>query len=236
MVGRTARQPGEGPQPVSEMHRADLIAELHSYEVDINPRWVAIELGYLLREQRLARGIGRQKDPMSGMPEKPLAELVKICEEKTLRVPPKPTKGLLLLMLREHFEEQSMEEEVMTIGKDLRQQVQWKMRTLFNKDDEDFNGGKPSRTTKTSTASNAGPSTSRSVTANRGMPPAWPLAGPISRRKADLMEATPATPAPMESSIPPEESARIQELEAQLAVLRDKHKLPPSSAASSATG
>jgi hypothetical protein len=119
--------------------------------------------------------------------------------------------------------------------KDLRRLVQWKMRK-DNEDGEDFNGGKPSRATKTSTASNAGPSTSRSVTANRGMPPAWPLPGPSSRRKAGPMEATPATPAPMESSIPPEESARIQELEAQLAVLRDKHKLPPSSAASSATG
>ena len=98
-----------------KMLRADLIRELEVYEVAIHPKWTVPELRQTLVEQREIRYPKGSADPSTGLTKMKLPELIEKAEAMDLELPPKPTRGLLLKMLREAI--QPPTDRVMTFGK-----------------------------------------------------------------------------------------------------------------------
>ena len=47
---------GEGLAPLSHMRKTDLVAELHSHDMDTRPERTVVELRQLVNEARLERG------------------------------------------------------------------------------------------------------------------------------------------------------------------------------------
>ena len=85
-----------------KMRKDELLSELRSYGVVAHMKWTVPELHHLTIEQRKERGIGiDQPDPMAGITKKKLEELMADARELGMELPPKPTRGLLIRMLRD---------------------------------------------------------------------------------------------------------------------------------------
>ena len=85
---------------VSSLNKAQLVEELHSYDVDVKPKWTVPELRELLKEFRRDRH--PKIDPLKGLSQKTKGELTEMCQEANIRIPEKATRGLMMLLLREY--------------------------------------------------------------------------------------------------------------------------------------
>ena len=97
------------------MRRENLVNELEGYGVPVHPRWTVPELRQTLIEQREVRFPKGESNPATGLTKLKLEELIAKAKELDIEVPVKPTRGLLLKMIRESI--QPPGEHVMTFGK-----------------------------------------------------------------------------------------------------------------------
>jgi len=218
--------------PLSALSKAQLIDELHEYEVDVNPRWTVPELRELVKGFRRDRQT--EHDPLKGLSQKTKMELTELCQEANIRIPDKSTRGLMMLLLREHFETPVSGSTLVSFGehkgkrydevpskylewaakedspsKQLRDLLQWHNRqTDANKE----KNKKEAMTNKSMSASTAEPSSGYSA-------PAAPQRS--GKRSSASSEASSwsQVPAPMDQSSL-EAKLKIEDLEAQLAILK----------------
>jgi hypothetical protein len=166
-------------------------------------------------------------DPLKGLSQKTKAELTEMCQEANIRIPEKATRGLMMLLLRECHEEPSTGSTLVEFGehkgkrydevpakyldwaakeeapsKPLRDLLKW--RSSQTSEDQ-----MPNKT-KSATAAAPSPSSSAHATPLRG-----------GKRSSTSSEASSwmQIPTPMDQSIL-ETKSRIQDLEAQLAILK----------------
>jgi hypothetical protein len=96
------------------MKKDELVFELHALDVDLNPKWTVEELRSLLREQREARGLTAKP---TGLTTKNLAQLTDMATRLGMRMPAKPTRGLLMRMIRDMDGNEVSDETVVTFGR-----------------------------------------------------------------------------------------------------------------------
>ncbi|CAE7358519.1 RE1, partial [Symbiodinium microadriaticum] len=86
-----------------DVKQDEILEELGSYNVLVHPRWTVPELRDILIEQRQTHGVPKAAapDPMKGISKMTLDELVAEAQKQHITLPPKPTKGALLRMLRD---------------------------------------------------------------------------------------------------------------------------------------
>jgi uncharacterized protein (DUF3820 family) len=102
------------PVSANKMKKEELIFALHELDVDINPKWTVEELRSLLREQREIRG---QTAQSTGLTNKNLAQLTEMATRLGMRMPTKPTRGLLMRMIRDMDGNEVSDETVVTFGR-----------------------------------------------------------------------------------------------------------------------
>ena len=84
------------------MHRDELRAELHKRQVPFHSSWTVPELRAVLMETR-AQDPNSQKitNPMKGISKMNLSELTQMARDAHIELPSKPTRGWLILALRQ---------------------------------------------------------------------------------------------------------------------------------------
>ena len=102
------------PTSVGKMKKEELIFELHKLDVDLNPKWTVEELRSLLREQREAWG---QAEKTTSLSTKNLTQLIDIAKHLGMRMPAKPTRGLLMRMIRDMDGSEISDQTVVTFGR-----------------------------------------------------------------------------------------------------------------------
>jgi hypothetical protein len=103
------------PAPINKMKKEELTFALQELgDVDINPKWTVEELRSLLREQREVRGLTAKS---SGLTSKNLAQLTEMATRLGMRMPTKPTRGLLMRMIRDMDGDEVSDETVVTFGR-----------------------------------------------------------------------------------------------------------------------
>ena len=102
------------PTTVGKMKKEELIFELHKLDVDLNPKWTVEELRSLLREQREAWGLTTKT---TGLSTKNLTQLTDIATHLGVRMPAKPTRGLLMRMIRDMDGDEISDQTVVTFGR-----------------------------------------------------------------------------------------------------------------------
>ena len=80
---------------MGKMKKEELIFELHSLDVDVNPKLTVEELRHLLR------WVWGQAEKPTGLATKNLAQLTDMAKHLGMRMPAKPTRGLLMRMIRD---------------------------------------------------------------------------------------------------------------------------------------
>lgn len=208
---------------LSSLNKDQLVEELHSYDVDVKPKWTVPELRELLKEFRRDRH--PKIDPLKGLSQKTKGELTEMCQEANIRIPEKATRGLMMLLLREYYEEPPAGSSLINFGehkgkrydevpakylewaakeetpsKGLRDLLQWHSHQLDKRTEK----------TQTKSAIAAGPTSGSYV-------PATPQRS--AKRSSASSEASSWEPIQMDQSSS-ETKARIQELETQLAILK----------------
>lgn len=98
-----------------KMNREALLEELNGYRVVVHPQWTVPELRQTVIEQREVRYPKEEANPAKGLTKMSLSELVQKAIELNVEMPPKPTRGLLQKLIRDQV--QPPGEHVMTFGK-----------------------------------------------------------------------------------------------------------------------
>lgn len=98
-----------------KMRREELVTELESYQVPVHPQWTVPEIRQSLIEQREIRFPKGKANPATGLTKLKLEELLTRAADLQIEVPPKPTRGVLLKLIREAV--QPPGDHVMTFGK-----------------------------------------------------------------------------------------------------------------------
>jgi uncharacterized protein (DUF3820 family) len=97
------------------MNRPELIRELERLGVVVHPSWTVPELRATVVEQRNAIKPPKEQDKLKGLSGMSLEQLTAKALEEGLAMPSKPTRGLLMRMLRGSLQQGS--DNVMTFGK-----------------------------------------------------------------------------------------------------------------------
>lgn len=83
------------------MKKAQLIAELTERGITVHPSWTVPELRSILVEQRQLEKPSQEEDRMKGLTKMTLAQLIAEAEKGHIPMPAKPTRGLLMRLLRD---------------------------------------------------------------------------------------------------------------------------------------
>ena len=142
------------------MRKADVIHELHEYEVQFSEAWTLVELKELLKDARSRDPtLPRRDERMKGMAGKTINQLRSQCTEMGLEFTMKDTRGRLMLMIRARCETTPEMEPTgatkLTVGRysgETYSQVladdpgyaDWVMQTIPDLRQEDPNGVHPS--------------------------------------------------------------------------------------------
>ena len=236
-----------------KMRREELVTELESYQVPVHPQWTVPEIRQSLIEQREIRFPRGEANPATGLTKLKLEELLTKAAELEITVPAKPTRGVLLKLIREAV--QPPGDHVMTFGKYrswLYKEVpesymDWSIREvransnaspdlkLFAKWAQTELSGRQARMKKSGTVLATDDPEVKAVVE----PPdvasvvSWKssVSQGSSRRspgkdKRQLEEEIEAISA-MQSELSEEAQAELAELEMRLAALKQKHHIPP---------
>ena len=85
------------------MKKAQLLAELNERGVVVHTSWTVPELRQILIEQRdLEKPPSAVNDKMKGLTSLKLQELVDLAEKEGISLPTKPTRGLMIKLIRDH--------------------------------------------------------------------------------------------------------------------------------------
>ncbi|CAL1145601.1 unnamed protein product [Cladocopium goreaui] len=118
-LGSRALQPmpaASTVQSVWKMGKEQLTRELVEHGVVVHPNWTVPELRTTVMEQREALNPRMDKnDKLKGITQLTLDQLTQKAVEEGLSLPPRPTRGLLIRMLRESTQQES--DNVMCFGK-----------------------------------------------------------------------------------------------------------------------
>ena len=99
------------PTTVGKTKKEELIFELHSLDVDVNPELTVEELRHLLR------WVWGQAEKPTGLATKNLAQLTDMAKHLGMRMPAKPTRGLLMRMIRDMDSDENSDQTVVTFGR-----------------------------------------------------------------------------------------------------------------------
>jgi uncharacterized protein (DUF3820 family) len=210
---------------ISSMNKSQLTEELHSYDVDVKPKWCVAELRELIKEFRKDRQ--SHHDPLKGLSQKTKLELTELCQEANIRIPDKATRGLMMLLLREHYEEPVSGSSLVDFGEHKGKRydevpdkyLEWaskeetpgkQLKGLIRWHSQQRRRGEEEKTIKNVTA--AEPSSTSSA-------PATPLRSSKRSSASSETGSWMTIPVPMDQSCP-QVASRIQDLEAQLAILK----------------
>ena len=83
------------------MKKSQLLAELGERGVTVHPNWTVPELRSILVEQRPLERPPKEEDKMKGLTKMTLAQLVAEAEKEGIQMPAKPTRGLMMRLLRD---------------------------------------------------------------------------------------------------------------------------------------
>ena len=97
------------------MNKVELATELRGYQIPCHDKWLVRELRTMVMEQRKAREGPKEDHVLKGLSRLNLEELVEKAKKEGLTIPPKPTRGALMAMLR--VSTQSPGDQVMPFGK-----------------------------------------------------------------------------------------------------------------------
>jgi uncharacterized protein (DUF3820 family) len=103
-------------QPCSpwRMNRPELLVALDALQIPVHPRWTVPELRQTLIEQTRVE-VDSTPAALKGLSKLNLADLKTRCEEEGITIPEKPTRGLMIKLLREKV--QPAGEQVVPFGK-----------------------------------------------------------------------------------------------------------------------
>ena len=113
---KSVRPPGMPAQPLSpwRMNRPELLVALDALQIPVHPRWTVPELRQTLIEQTRVE-VDATPLALKGLSKMNLADLKTRCDEEGVSLPEKPTRGLMIKLLREKV--QPAGEQVVTFGK-----------------------------------------------------------------------------------------------------------------------
>lgn len=113
---KSVRPPGMPAQPLSpwRMNRPELLVALDALQIPVRPRWTVPELWQTLIEQTRVE-VDVTPLALKGLSKMILADLKTRCDEEGVSLPEKPTRGLMIKLLREKV--QPAGEQVVTFGK-----------------------------------------------------------------------------------------------------------------------
>jgi hypothetical protein len=252
-------------QSVWKMGKEQLTRELVEHGVVVHPNWTVPELRTTVMEQREALNPRTEKnDKLKGITQLTLDQLTQKAVEEGLSLPPRPTRGLLVRMLRESTQQES--DNVMCFGKfkgwlykevpreymkwavdetaansnaseDLVRFANWAKEEFqkqdkvvlavrkppANKDDPEVKAKIPPPDIEVMSWGSGSSESHRSWRAGRVQ-----AKKKADKRRVDVIEV----PEDMDSELSEEARAEIQHMEAQLAALKQKHKVvsgPPCS-------
>ena len=238
-----------------KMNRAQLVEELELYEIAIHPRWLVPELRQTVIEQREIRHPRETANPATGLSKLKLEELINKAKELDLVVPPKPTRGILLKMIREASQPPS--EQVMTFGKyrswlykevpegymewsikevkansncspDLRLFATWATQELAARKDRAKTSGRVLPAEDPEVKAVIDPPDLASVmswTSSASVASAKRVAAPREKRQLRVEEDLARTS--MEAELTEEDKAELEMLQTRLAAMKQKYHLPP---------
>jgi uncharacterized protein (DUF3820 family) len=96
------------------MNRPELLVALDALQIPVHPRWTVPELRQTLIEQTRVE-VDATPSALKGLSKMNLADLKTRCDEEGVSLPDKPTRGLMIKLLREKV--QPAGEQVVTFGK-----------------------------------------------------------------------------------------------------------------------
>ena len=106
--------PNTGVKSPWRMSKTELTAELTALRVAVHPKWTVPELRATLIEQRQSL-TPEVEHKLKGITSMKLEELIKKAEENGVELPAKPTRGLVIRLLRDASQE--MGDSIMTFGR-----------------------------------------------------------------------------------------------------------------------
>ena len=221
-----------------KMRKDAIIAELRSYGVACHERWTLPEVRSILQEQRKERAPPTEEDRMKGISKLSLGELIAKCQECKVTLPAKPTRGALISLLRAAT--QTPGEQIMNFGKfrgwmfketpqGYRQRAQAEVAANANHSPElamyaSWAEAEDKRVReKAASSANHGQSEGAGAVGKRPGP--W-LREQLGRAYTFLAEGARDESGDLETDIAEEAKAEIAAIEAKLAAIKQKHRLP----------
>ena len=238
-----------------KMLRAELREELEAYRVAVHPNWTVPELRQTVIEQRELQCPKAEANPSKGLTKMTLDELTVKATELGVKMPPKPTRGLLQKLIRDQV--QPPGEQVMTFGKfkgwlyrevpeeymdwairevkanancspDLALFVNWAALEMARRKQQLKEKGVVEKMEDPEVKAVIPPPDLMSVRSWRSSNMSSASgASSRGREKRSHVEDELQEVMAMGADLSPEEKKELEELETRLAVIKQKHQLPP---------